>query len=282
MIYFVDVFGTLVSESDKNTIYGSKNLIRYFNKHNIPYVVVSNNTKIKSEDFLENLKQKGLEIRSDAYLDPFCVLDKVCPKGAVAMFGSEAFINTMTKMGYTQDLAKPKAVIIASYDNFSFEDFAKIIELVNSGAQLIAMHAGNTYKKNGKIYPGVGAVVKMLENSTGKVAKVLGKPSRLFYKIAYEKATRQFGSNLYLERTALMDTGKSAHDLYIDYNEVNFISDDANGDLENAKALGMKTILVLSGKTQSLENSGLKKGVINQVFNHVGAFLENIENEDME
>lgn len=116
----------------------------------------------------------------------------------------------------------------------------------------------------------------MLENATGTVARVVGKPSRLFYKIAYEKATRQFSSNLYLERTALMDTGKSAHELYIDYSEVNFISDDIKGDLEGAKELGMKTILVLSGKTQSLE--GIKKSVINQAFNHVGAFLENNEN----
>lgn len=282
MIYFVDVLGTLINESDKSTIYGSKSLIRYFNKHNIPYVVISNNTKLKSEEALKNLKDKGLEVRSDAYLDPFCVLCEICAKCNVAMFGSEAFISTMIKMGYTQDLIKPKAVIIASFDDFKFDDFAKIIELINNGAQLIAMHAGSTYKKNGKIYPGVGAVIKMLENATGVVARVIGKPSRLFYKIAYEKATRQFNSNLYLERTALMDTGKSAHELYIDYNEVNFISDDAKGDLERAKELGMKTILVLSGKTPSLENSGVKKGVINQVFNHVGAFLESIEVDDME
>lgn len=281
-MYFIDVLGTLINESDKNTIYGSKSLIRYLNKHNIPYVVISNNTKLKSQDALNNLKEKGLEIRYDAYLDPFCVLSEVCQAGAVAMFGSEAFISVMQSMGYTQDLIKPKAVIIASYDNFSFEDFAKIIELVNNGAQLIAMHEASTYKKNAKIYPGIGAVVKMLENATSKSAKILGKPSRLFYEIAYKKVIKQSGNAVFLERTALMDTGKSAHELYIDFSEIDIISDDAKGDLQGAKELGMKTILVLSGKTQSLENSGVKKGVINQVFNHVGAFLESIENEDME
>lgn len=282
MIYFVDVFGTLISDGDKNTIYGSKSLIRHFNKHNIPYVVVSNNTKIKSDEFLENLKQKGLEVRSDAYLDPFCVLEKICPKGAVAMYGSDSFINTMNKIGYTQDLSKPKAVIIASYDNFSFEDFSKIIELIQGGAQLIAMHATNTYKKAGKTYPGVGAVIKMLECATGTVAKVVGKPSRIFYKIAYEKAFNQFGTSSILERSALMDTGSDPHSLYIDYSEVTMISDDAKGDLESAKEFGMKTILVLSGKVEKPENSGVKRGVINYTYSHVGAFLESIENDDME
>ena len=281
-MYFIDVLGTLINEGDKNTIYGSKSLIRYFNKHNIPYVVISNNTKLKSEDALNNLREKGLEIRYDAYLDPFCVLGDVCLKGAVAMFGSDAFISVMKNMGYTQDFIKPKAVIIASYDNFSFEDFAKIIELVNNGAELIAMHEASTYKKNGKVYPGIGSIIKMLENSTNKVAKILGKPSRLFYEAAYTKAIKQSGNAAFLERTALMDTGRSAHELYIDFSEIDIISDDAKGDLQGAKELGMKTILVLSGKTQSLENSGVKKGVVNQVFNHVGAFLESIENEDME
>ena len=55
MIYFVDVQGTLISDSDKSPIYGSKNLIRHFNTHNIPYMVITNNTKAKSSDFLANL-----------------------------------------------------------------------------------------------------------------------------------------------------------------------------------------------------------------------------------
>ena len=66
MIYFVDVQGTLISDSDKSPIYGSKNLIRHFNTHNIPYMVITNNTKAKSSDFLANLKSKGLDIRPDA------------------------------------------------------------------------------------------------------------------------------------------------------------------------------------------------------------------------
>lgn len=259
MIHFVDVQGTLLSDSDKSPIYGSKNLIRYFNEHSLPYVVITNNTKLKSEEFLKNLKAKGLEVRSDGFIDPFCVLDGICKPCKAALFGAPAFVKTMKDYGFIEDFKSPEAVIIASFDGFCFDDFAKIIELVNAGAKLIAMHATSTYKKGGKLYPGVGAIASMLEYATGIKAQIVGKPSRLFYEAALNKAAAQLGI-------------KDAH-----FSDVNIISDDARGDLLGAKELGMKTTLVLSGKVAKLENAGVSRAIIDSVFSHVGGFLESLE-----
>lgn len=263
MIYFVDVQGTLLSDSDKSPIFGSKNLIRHFNEHGIPYVVITNNTKQKSAEFLKSLKEKGLDIHPEAFIDPFCVLESVCPPCNSALFGAEAFVKTMGEMGYSQDLQNPQAVIVASWDAFSFDDFAKMIELINKGAKLIAMHATSTYKKSGKLYPGVGAIASMLEYATGVKAKVVGKPSELFYKAALAKAAKQ------------MNTSAD----FLSFSEVCIISDDAKGDLLGAKELGMMTTLVLSGKVSKLENAGVPSSAINYVYSHVGGFLESLKEE---
>ncbi|EFS3673173.1 HAD family hydrolase, partial [Campylobacter coli] len=57
-MFFLDVQGTLISDADKSLIYGAKELIDFLNMKNIPYVVITNNTK--KIDFLERLRQKGL------------------------------------------------------------------------------------------------------------------------------------------------------------------------------------------------------------------------------
>ena len=75
-MYFIDVQGTLISDSDKSPINGACELLKKLNQKQIPYVVITNNTKIKSDEFLQTLRDKGLAIKDGAYIDPFCVLNK--------------------------------------------------------------------------------------------------------------------------------------------------------------------------------------------------------------
>ena len=87
-MYFIDVQGTLLSDSDKSLIKGAKELIDFLNQKDIPYIVITNNTKFISDDFLENLRSKGLEIKDNAYLDPFCVLKEILAPCNIAPFGA--------------------------------------------------------------------------------------------------------------------------------------------------------------------------------------------------
>ena len=71
MSFLIDVQGTLLSDRDKSLIDGAKELIDYLNSKNLPYVVITNNTKAKSDEFLANLRAKGLDIKDGSYPDPF-------------------------------------------------------------------------------------------------------------------------------------------------------------------------------------------------------------------
>lgn len=252
-MFFLDVQGTLISDADKSLIYGAKELIDFLNTKNIPYVVITNNTK--KIDFLERLRQKGLAIKEDAYIDPFSVLGYILRPCKVAAFGAEEFIQSLEKLGFEMDFENPMAVLVASYDDFKFQDFALMMEYAKEGVQFIAMHESSIYKKESRLYPGVGSIMAMLQNAIDFKYQVVGKPSTAFYKEAL-RLLRNYNKNA-------------------DFEDIKIISDDLKGDLVQAKELGMKTLLVLSGKIS--DTKGLDTGMVDKIYPSVLEILKDLK-----
>lgn len=227
--FLIDVQGTLISDEDKTPISGACEFIDRLNELKIPYCVVTNNTKEKSEDFLKFLQSLGLHV--ECYLDPFMILDDVLEFKEVEAFGPQAFKDVLLSKGYELSSPNPKAILIASHTDFSATDFAKMIELVSGGAKIVGMHGTSIYKKNGRKYAGVGAILELLKYATGRDGVVVGKPSDAFYKKALQSLKEQKND--------------------IDFSKCCMISDDAKGDLLGAKDFGLHVKLVLSGKVSS-------------------------------
>ena len=222
--FFIDVQGTLVCDGKKEPISGAIEFIDQLNKERVAYMVITNNTKAKSKDFLKLLQDKGLNI--EHYMDPFSLLKKVAVQNRVAAFGTEEFLKVLESLGYIFDYEHPSSVIVSIKKDYNNEDYAKMIECAYKTSNLIGMHETSTYLKDAKRYPGVGAIMHMLKFAVNKEYKVVGKPSFDYYNKAREK-------------------------LQLNFEEITIISDDMIGDLIAAKKFGMKTILVLSGKVKS-------------------------------
>ncbi|TQR30633.1 HAD family hydrolase [Campylobacter sp. MIT 99-7217] len=259
-MFFLDVQGTLLSDKDKSLIEGAKQLIEHLNLKKLPYVIITNNTK--KLDFLQILRQKELAIKENAYIDPFFVLStlmrklfKAKPYENIAAFGSEPFLQSLENLGFKLDFQSPQALLIASWDGFNFKDFAKMIELAKKGVKVIAMHETSIYKKDGLSYPGVGAIMHMLKYACDLKYEVVGKPSLAFYKEALNLLKKQ--------------------DERAEFKDITIISDDYKGDLIEAKRLGMKTKLVLSGKLSS--SDGLDKSFLDGVYPSVLQILKELE-----
>ena len=258
-MYFIDVQGTLISDSDKSPITGSIEFIDMLNSKNIPYMVVTNNTKKKSEDFYNFLKTQGFNFSFDKYLDPLMLLESRVEKTSVAAYGAEEFLKTLVEMGYKLDYENPKTVLVAIKEDFSADEYAQMIDFLLSGASLVGMHETSIYAKNNKRYPGVGAILKLLEFATSVSYDVVGKPSDSFYKEA-----------LRLLRIQRDD---------ISFGDIEMISDDVKGDLGGAKELGMKTTFVTSGKYKTQEEIVplLKEELKpDKVYKNMQEILENI------
>jgi len=248
----LDVQGTLLSDVDKKPLPGAVAMVDYLNANAIPYCVITNNTKEKSEDFLEFLHQQGLHVKH--YLDPFMVLDKMVHTKEVLAFGPSAFEKVLTCKGYTTQSKAPKALLIASDTAFDANAFAGMIEAALGGAAIIGMHGTSVYAKQGRKYPGVGAILAMLSYATSHETQVVGKPSPAFYATAL----------------AVLQ----AQDNTLSWENVRMISDDAKGDLLGAKALGMHTTLVLSGKCQDAQEVAPLRQSIDAVYSTLADVLK--------
>jgi NagD protein len=232
-MFFIDVQGTLIDDVDKKPVNGACAFIDHLNAMSIPYMVVTNNTKRASGEFLGYLNEIGLNIPASHYLDPLMLLESTLPKEKVAAYGAEPFLRVLESMGYELDYEDPKSVLIAIKEDFTAEEYAQMIGFLLFGCRLVGMHETTLYVKNNKRYPGVGAILKMLEYATSASYDVVGKPSVLFYSEALER---------------LRDQKSGA-----EFGDITMISDDVKGDLGGAKALGMKTVFVLSGKYRAAD-----------------------------
>jgi len=230
-LYFLDVQGTLISDIDKSPIRGSIEFIDMLNDKKIPYMVITNNTKKASIDFYNYLKSVGFNFGFEKYLDPLMLLESRVSKEAVAAYGADDFLQTLVKMGYILDYKNPKTVLVGLKEDFMPDEYAQMIDFLLSGSSLVGMHETSIYVKNNKRYPGVGAVLKLLEFATSVSYDVVGKPSESFYNEALKMLQKQ--------------------NPHAKFNDVIIISDDVKGDLGGAKEMGMKTVFVTSGKYKS-------------------------------
>ena len=232
-MYFIDVQGTIISDIDKSPIKGSIEFIDMLNSKNIPYMIVTNNTKKSSKNFYLYLKNLGFNFSFDKYLDPLMLLESHVEKNSVAAYGTQEFLDNLLEMGYVLDYTNPRTVLVAIKADFSNEEYAQMIEFLLSGASLVGMHETSIYAKDNKRYPGVGAVLKLLEFATSVSYNVVGKPSDTFYNEALRLIREQ--------------------NLFAEFNDIKMISDDVKGDLGRAKELGMKSVFVTSGKYKSAD-----------------------------
>ena len=232
-MYFIDVQGTLISDSDKSPIRGAVEFIETLNKKHIPFMIVTNNTKKTSRDFYNYLQHIGFDFDFEKYLDPLMILKSQLKANKIAAYGSKEFLENLIQMGYELDYKNPWAVLVAIKEDFNADEYAQMIEFLLGGAKLVGMHETSIYAKNNKRYPGVGAILKLLEFATSVNYKVIGKPSDTFYKEALKKLQIQ--------------------NPHAKFGDVVMISDDVKGDLGGAKTLGMKSVFVTSGKYKTAD-----------------------------
>ena len=233
-MYFIDVQGTLISDADKSPIRGSIEFIDILNAKKTPYMIITNNTKKASHDFYSYLQSIGFNFDFSSYLDPLMLLESNVDKDSVAAYGADEFLNVLQSMGYNLEYTNPKTVLVAIKEDFTSDEYAQMIDFLLSGAELVGMHETSIYAKNSKRYPGVGAVLKLLEFATSVKYKVVGKPSVAFYSESLKRIN-------------------SIHNTSADFSDITIISDDVKGDLGGAKEMGMKTVFVLSGKYKTKE-----------------------------
>ena len=228
--YFIDIQGTLIDDKNFLPLPGAREFLEYLNKKNIPFVLVTNNTKKESGEFINYLQNLGFQFNENQYIDPLMIIKNELKNETLKPYGNEKFLKIIKN---NFNISNNPDVVILGIKVFEPDEISEIIELLLNGAKLYGMHKTSLYVKNNNRYPGLGAILEMLKYATGKGYKVFGKPSVEFFR----KASEKIGLN---------------------FDKITIISDDLYGDLLPSKELGMKSVLVLSGKIKN-ENEITKR-----------------------
>lgn len=216
----IDLSGTLHIENQ--AIAGAAEALNNLRKTNVVIKFVTNTTKECKRFLHERLTKLGFQIEKDeiysslAAARSLITTRKLKPLLLLSPEAMEDFEDLVNKDD------KPNAVVIGlAPSEFHYERLNEAFKYLLEGAQLIAIHAGRYYKREDGLALGPGCFVKGLEYSAKCKAELVGKPNPTFFK------------------SALGDLKPE---------EAVMIGDDVVDDIEGALAVGMKGILVQTGK----------------------------------
>jgi HAD superfamily hydrolase (TIGR01458 family) len=127
--------------------------------------------------------------------------------------------------GLADDRSDPAWVVMGDLaDGFTYALLNEAFRLVRAGADLVALHRQRFWRPDGGAEVlDVGPFVAALEYATGRPARLVGKPSAEFFRLALE------------------ELGLAA-------DEVVMIGDDAESDASGARTAGLRSILVRTGR----------------------------------
>ena len=129
--------------------------------------------------------------------------------------------------GHPQSEDEADAVVVGDMGNLvTFQHLNTAFRLLPEGAQFVTMSRSRYFRDQDGMSLETGSFVEMLEHASGRKAVTTGKPSAEF-----------FPSGLDL--------------LGLNAAEVAMIADDLESDIGGAQNVGLKGILVLSGKTST-------------------------------
>lgn len=233
---------------------GSMEAVASLGERGIPFRVVTNFSQLHRETLAGWFAKGGLRIDPDRIITgtSATAADTATRHSGRPLFVLAADDARREFAGQTMltadeaDAAPPgsvAAVVIGDAgDDLSYRNMDVAFRLVRGGSELLAMHRNPWWLTPKGETLDAGGFVVALEFATGRRAHILGKPSPEVFRQAVAGLRADLGERL--PRSAFAMVG-----------------DDLRADVAAAQRIGMKGILVLSGKTDAAEaERAIRKG----------------------
>ena len=256
----LDLDGVLVKDKKLNLFPDTLDFLRFLREKEIPFRVVSNNSRIPSEELKEKLSQRGIELKEGELLTALMVAPSYLRRfKSVYPFCEEKVKEYLKREGINVvDDYRVEAVFVGQNHSVNFDAVKKATSALKlSNAKLVAVNLNKLAKdSDGLYYPATGSWVEMFAIATDYPKREiisLGKPSEEFFKLALKGFE-----------------GK----------EVYFASDDFYTDLIPAERYGIKTLFMTTGKytREDLEKSGYKPFGVFDSLTELKGFLGKLRN----
>ena len=208
---------------------GSKELLAYLDQAERPYYFLTNNSSRSRADYSTRLGKYGLDTPVEKIISSGMAtaifLKKQNPAARIFLVGTPSLEKEFLKYGFQLVDENPDFAVLGFDTTLTYQKIWTLCDFVVEGVPYIATHPDINCPTQDGFMPDIGAMMAMIQSSTGKAADVVvGKPNPPMVEAIVEltgfKPDRltMVGDRLY--------------------------TDIAMGDV------GIQTVLVLSGETK--------------------------------
>jgi 5'-nucleotidase len=224
--WLMDMDGVLVRE--ENPIPGAEQFLARLREREMPFLVLTNNSRHTPRDLAARLRLSGLDVPEGSIwtsaLATARFLDDQRPNGTAFVVGEAGLTTALHEAGYTTSERDPDYVILGETRTYSFERITRAIQLVADGARFIATNPDNIGPSPQGPLPATGSVAALISRATGIEPYFVGKPNPLMMRSALNAI------DAHSEETAM-------------------IGDRMDTDIVSGLEAGLEAILVLTGVT---------------------------------
>ena len=229
--FLIDMDGTLYFKG--RPCPGAIKVVNYLRQEKYQLQFLTNTTAKTPKMLHEQMQELGFDIYENEIFNATyaCLLYLRAQPEARCHFMVDDAVKAFFEEIPIDDNA-PDFVVVGDYgEGFDFHALNHAFRLLMDGAELIALQKSLFWFSPEGIFLDCGAFVTLLEAAASKTAKIMGKPSETFFKIA-------------LDSLQLSPSG------------VVVVGDDITSDIVGTQTMKMRSILVKTGKFKpnQLEN----------------------------
>jgi NagD protein len=228
--FLIDMDGVIYRGN--KMIPGAVEFVAALRAKNIPFLFLTNNSQRTRLDMVMKLRRMDFDVEEKHVftcgMATARFLAQQKPGGTAYVIGEGGLLNALHDNGYAIVDHAPDYVVVGEGRTLTFEMLETAVNMIRNGAKLIATNLDPNCPTPNGIRPGCGAVTAMIEAAAEVKAFSVGKPSPIMMRAA---------------RKAL---GLSAE-------ETTMIGDTMETDILGGVIMGYRTVLVLSGGTQSAD-----------------------------
>jgi len=254
--YLIDLDGVVYRGNE--LLPGAKEFVAWLNANSKKYLFLTNNSFASEAQVLEKLVSLSIVTDEGHVLGAAQAAVKNIarrfPHSVVYLIGEQPLHNMLLEhqlQVVDEDTHKPAVVLVGLDRHFDYQKLTRAVHAVRAGASFIAINRDPLLPVAGDLLPGTGTMVAAIEAGSGVTPEVIGKPQPTLF----QEAMRMLGSQP---------------------GETVMIGDVLTVDIKGAKAAGIHTILVLSGKESPTDvaASPIKPDYI---YDNIAAVLAELE-----
>jgi HAD superfamily hydrolase (TIGR01450 family) len=248
--FVLDADGVLILKGEP--IPGAMEALARLDARGTPYRVVTNFSLAHRTTLVARFAQRGVTIDPEQVITaasataahtagafPGRPIFVLAAPDAMREFDGQLVVDRETA---DADPGSVAAVVIGDGgDDLSYRNLDTAFRLVRGGAAFLAMHRNPWWLTPNGPTLDAGAAVVGLEYATGQRATVLGKPSPVVFRQALAGLRHDLGRRVPAGRFAM-------------------VGDDPAADVHAAQRVGLRGILVLTGKTDAAEAAAASAG----------------------